>query len=99
MNDVDVARRFTRMVAIAGNYGLYKPNCLQRSMVLWAILRRHHIDAALRIGVAPPRGDAGLLFHAWLELGGEVINDSAQVTQMYRPFDSAIEAAPGAFDR
>ena len=97
-DDVEVARRFARIVTIAGSYGLHRPNCLQRSLVLWAILRRHHIDTQLRIGVAPPRGDDGVLFHAWLELGDEVVNDGPDVTDFYRPFEAAIEAAPNAFD-
>jgi hypothetical protein len=97
-DDVAVARRFDRIVNIAGSYGLHRPNCLQRSLVLWAILRRHHIDAQLRIGVAPPRGDDGILFHAWLELGNEVVNDRPDVTDEYRAFEGSIEPAPRAFD-
>ena len=96
--DFEAARRFARIVNIAGNYGLRQPNCLQRSLVLWAILRRHQVDAQLRIGVAPPQGDDGLLFHAWLELGNEVINARPDIPDLYRPFEAAIEPAPNAFD-
>ena len=96
--DLDEARRLARMVTIAGGHGLYRPNCLQRSLVLWAILRRHDIDAELRIGVAPPRGDDGILFHAWLELADTIVNDRPDIKEIYQSFEAAIDAEPSAFD-
>ena len=97
--DLAAARQAARIVTIAGNYGLMRPNCLQRSLVLWAILRRRQIDSQLRIGVAPPQGREGMAFHAWLELGGEVVNDRPDVARTYQPFDGAIDAVSAAFDR
>jgi len=97
--DLIAARQYARIVTIAGNYGLLRPNCLQRSLVLWAILRRRHIVSQLRIGVAPPRGAESMAFHAWLEMAGEVINDRSDVTTTYQPFEGAIDAVPSVFDR
>ena len=98
-DDLEEARRYGRVVAIAGGHGLVRPNCLQRSLVLWAILRRRRIDTQLRIGVSPPTGEDGIRFHAWLELAGEVVNDRSDISDLYQPFEAPIEAESSAFDR
>jgi hypothetical protein len=45
--------------------------CLQRSVVLTRLLRRRGVAADLVIGCRMPP----LAAHAWVEVGGEVIND------------------------
>ena len=99
ITDPALARPYARIVTIAGSHGIVRPNCLQRSLVLWTLLRRRAMDPELRIGVAPPSGDEGLRFHAWIELSGEVMNDRPGVAEEFQPFESAVEAAPSAFDR
>ena len=98
-DDFAEAQRYARIVTIAGGYGLHRPNCLERSLTLWAILRRHRIETQLRIGVSAPRDDQGLMFHAWIELDEQVVNDRSDIATHYRPFDSSIDPAPSAFDR
>ena len=93
------AQRWSRMVGIAGAYGIYRPNCLQRSLVLWTILRRRRFDPDLRIGVAPPNDGEGLRFHAWIEVGEEVVNDRPDIAAEFRPFADPVDASLGAFDR
>ena len=95
----EAARPWSRMVAIAGARGIYRPNCLQRSLVLWTILRRRRFDPDLRIGVAPPTADEGLRFHAWIEVEGVVVNDRPDIAAEFLPFADPVDASLGAFDR
>jgi hypothetical protein len=83
------------MVAAASRRGLCRGNCLEQSLVLWALLRERGIHAQLRVGVR--KGEGGLEAHAWVELEGVVLNDSDDVHGHYAPFDEAIstrEAEP-----
>jgi len=87
------ALRALRAVRSIELHGPTNPNCLERSMALWWILRRGGIDGELCIGA---RKDGGRFeAHAWVELGGEVLNDSAEVHQHYARFDAPIAAATG----
>ena len=66
-------------------------------MVLWWLLRRAGIAGELHIGgrKSGPRFEA----HAWVELEGKVLNDSADVHIHYARFDAPIaasEASSGA---
>lgn len=74
-------------------HGLTSPNCLERSMTLWWILRRDSVEGELRIGARKEGGRFEA--HAWVELGGEVLNDSAEVHHHYARFDAPIAAATG----
>jgi hypothetical protein len=47
--------------------------CLQRSVCLVRLLRRHGVPAQLLIGYRP----APFFSHAWVEVDGHVINDSS----------------------
>lgn len=97
--DAGAARVLVRMITIAGSFGLLRPNCLQRSLVAWTILRRRSFDPQLRIGVGPPREGPDLRFHAWIELAGEVVNDRADIATEFKPFDGAVGPGAGVFDR
>jgi hypothetical protein len=66
--------------------------CLTRSLVLWWRLRRHGHPAVLRAGVR--RAEAGIEAHAWVELGGSVLNDVADVAERFTPFDRPLAAGP-----
>lgn len=54
--------------------------CLQRSAATTLLLRRHGINAQMVIGaqVLPPRS------HAWVEVGGMVVNDKPYVQEIYQ---------------
>jgi hypothetical protein len=85
------ALRTARMVAAASREGLVKGNCLSQSLVLWFLLRRAGASPDLRIGV---QRDSDLLkAHAWVELQGTILNDSADVEQRYAPFEGDIAAS------
>jgi Transglutaminase-like superfamily len=87
----ETARRFARAVRSAELHGLTNPNCLERSMTLWWMLRREGVEGELHIGARKqgPKFEA----HAWVELGGQVLNDSADVHQHYALFDAPIAAS------
>jgi Transglutaminase-like superfamily len=74
-------------------HGPVTPNCLERSMTLWWILRREGVEGELHIGAR--KEDGAFKAHAWVELGGEILNDSANVHNHYARFDAPIAAADG----
>lgn len=78
------ARRIARMVNAAARYSPYKANCLKRSLALWWLLRRRGIDSDVRIGVRKIEGS--FQAHAWVEMGGVVVNDTPRFVQAFTPF-------------
>ncbi|HEY9851465.1 MAG TPA: lasso peptide biosynthesis B2 protein [Leptolyngbyaceae cyanobacterium] len=78
-----------RMVSIASRYGFYRPNCLQRSLVLWWLLRTQGMESDLRIGVRKRAGRFEA--HAWVEYAGKVLNDRNDIDRHFAAFSSAIE--------
>jgi hypothetical protein len=84
-------RAAARLVDAAARHGAYRAGCLPRSLTLWWLLRRRGIDGRLRIGV---RKEAGRFqAHAWVEYGGAVLNDRADVSERYAAFGRAIAPA------
>ena len=71
--------------------GPWRPNCLERSLALWWLLRLNAIDSELHIGgrVIEGRFEA----HAWVEWEGQVLNDTTDVHKHYARFDAPIAAA------
>lgn len=72
-------------------------SCLDRSFCLWWLLRRRGIATELRIGVrrsearTPTNGGAQEMeAHAWVELDGQVLNDSPNVHDRYAAFDGNV---------
>lgn len=89
----EIARNIVRAVRSAELHGPVTPNCLERSMVLWFLLRRVGIEAELHIGAR--KNGTHLEAHAWAELGGQVLNDNSDVHKHYARFDAPIAAAEG----
>jgi hypothetical protein len=58
-------------------------NCLSRSLASWWSLRRRGLAPDLRLGVSLAGGDFAA--HAWVELEGRVLNDTATGSERYRP--------------
>jgi hypothetical protein len=85
------ALRAVRAVRSVELHGPTNPNCLERSMTLWWMLRRAGIDGELHIGAR--KGGGRFEAHAWVEMGGQVLNESAEVHQHYARFDAPIAAA------
>jgi hypothetical protein len=78
-------------VAAAARHAPLDSNRLERSLLLWWLLRRRGVAAVVRIGV---RKDAGLLqAHAWIEVDGQVVADRIDVGAHFTPFGRAIVPA------
>lgn len=56
--------------------------CLPRSLVLWHLLHRSGVAAEIHFGVNVPR-KGELSAHAWVEVDGRPVNDSADVDRRY----------------
>ena len=83
------AERLARLVDIASRHGAWRATCLPRSLVLCSLLHRGGHRAELRIGVRKgANGEAGVRAHAWVELGGRVINDRLSVVDDYAAYES-----------
>jgi len=71
----------------------YQSRCLLESLALWHLLRRRGHGAELYLGARTLLGP--LEAHAWVELDGRVLNDEANVRDIYEPFELAsIKARP-----
>ena len=77
-----------RMQEAAARNLFFHANCLEQSLVLWWLLRRRGIDAALRIGARKEsdRFEA----HAWVELDSQVLNDASAEHRHFVPFERPI---------
>lgn len=87
-SDQESALVIARMEAAAARNVLFRPNCLEQSLVLWWLLRRRGVAADLRIGarVDSDRFEA----HAWVEFGSQVLNDSSAEHRHFVPFEKPI---------
>jgi hypothetical protein len=85
------ARRIARAVRSAEMHGVMNPLCLERSLVLWWMLRAHGIDSELHVGGR--KVDSRFEAHAWVELHGHVLNDSLGVHAGYARFEAPLAAA------
>lgn len=84
------ALRVLRAVRSAELHGPAHPNCLERSLTLWWLLRRAGVEGELHIGAR--KQGARFEAHAWVELNGQVLNDGAEVHAHYARFDAPLAA-------
>jgi len=68
----------------------FQANCLDRSLALWWMLRLGGIPADLHIGGR--KSGKNFEAHAWVECGGQVLNDDADVHKHYARFDAPVAA-------
>ncbi len=81
----DEVQAIRTAVEIAARHTPVRPTCLTRSVTLWWLLGRRGIESTVRIGV---RAVDGLLeAHAWVERGGQVVNDRKDVGEEFAAFD------------
>jgi hypothetical protein len=92
--DLDAAHKVAWLVNQVARLGLWRANCLQRSVVLWWLLLRRGIPTEIRIGVrrrpGSPVGSRSLDFHAWVECSSIVLNDRPDIRTLFATFDRAI---------
>ncbi|MEX1135091.1 MAG: lasso peptide biosynthesis B2 protein [Acidimicrobiia bacterium] len=87
--------RLTELVSKVAKRLPWKANCLERSLTLAWLLRRRGHAPSLRIGVRRATGE--LLFHAWIELDGLVLNDAPDVADNFTPFSGETPPPTAAF--
>jgi hypothetical protein len=75
------AREISGIVSIAAQHGMFKATCLRRSILVWWLLLRKGIPSRICFGVSML--NQRLEAHAWVELEGIIINDSADVRDRY----------------
>lgn len=83
--------RLASLVGAASRHHLWPMTCLPRSLALQTLLRRHGIEADLRIGVR--REDGELRAHAWIEQAGSPLGEPADVELRFQPL-AAGRSAP-----
>ena len=87
------ARALARAVHRASRYGMTRPYCLVRAIALLRLLHAEDIPGVLRVGV---RRDAGaLLAHAWVELDGVTLGESASEAARYVALPGMALLEPG----
>jgi len=82
------AQTVARMIDIAAAHGIYRANCLTRSLLLMLALKKRNIPCRLMIGANEQKNIEGNDFsaHAWVESGGKVLNDKSDVSQRFKAF-------------
>ena len=86
LDQLDRARRVARAVDLAALYGPYRANCLKRSLVLCRQLHKRKLPGQLRLGASRPGGEFSA--HAWVEVGGNVINDQPEIPARFAVLDT-----------
>jgi hypothetical protein len=81
-----------RMMRAAVRYSLVQFTCLEESLTLWFLLREQGIPACLRIGVR--KGIEEFEAHAWVEYGGEALNQLETLHHHYAAFDQELLEPP-----
>jgi hypothetical protein len=77
-----------RMVNIAANHVPWRVSCLERSLLLWWLLKRRGIAGDLKIGVRFA-GEA-LDAHAWVECDGVPVNDTPDNVAAFAAFAGPV---------
>ena len=75
--------RSTYLMELASHYHMLRPSCLEKALVLYAVLRRQGITADLAIGTMKKNGQ--FKAHAWVKYQGRVIlgNYEEPYTQLF----------------
>jgi hypothetical protein len=81
-----------RMVRAAVRYSLSQYTCLEESLTLWYLLRKQGIPACLRIGVR--KENEKFEAHAWVEYGGEALNQDEAMHRHYAAFEEDLPEPP-----
>lgn len=76
------------MVQAAAEYGIGRPTCLERSLVLWWLLGRQGIPAQMRIGARKVQGKFEA--HAWVECGGLNVGEPVEPHRHFEAFQTAF---------
>ena len=84
-DDLSRAQLISRAVAIAGNHGLFKANCLKQSLLLWWLLARRGIPSELKLGTQKIPQDT-FSAHAWVEYNGVALGNFSELQSQFLVF-------------
>ncbi|MEW5828586.1 MAG: lasso peptide biosynthesis B2 protein [Chloroflexota bacterium] len=82
-----LAQRTGRLLGLAARGHFLPMTCLVRALALYRLLERRGIPSRLRIGAA--RAGGGMRAHAWVEVEGRAVGESAGATERFAVFESA----------
>jgi len=80
--------RLAQLVATASRHHLVSSHCLQRALVLEALLGEHGQPAELRIGVRRSKGS--LEAHAWVEISGQPLAEPETIGERFFTLTGAL---------
>ncbi|HEX6250792.1 MAG TPA: lasso peptide biosynthesis B2 protein [Gemmatimonadaceae bacterium] len=83
------AHRTAALLNAVARYGLMRPNCLHRSLVLNCILSAQGIASEIRYGVR--RRDGKFEAHAWVEHNGQPLMEPGDLHREYQPLRAVRE--------
>lgn len=69
-------------VTRAARYGVFRPQCLVRSLAIQRMLRSRGVDTG-RLNIGVRMQDGSFQAHAWVELNGAVIGDTLKHVQTF----------------
>ncbi|HEY6230064.1 MAG TPA: lasso peptide biosynthesis B2 protein [Pyrinomonadaceae bacterium] len=79
-----LAAVIARMVKTGAERRIVNANCLQQTLVLWFLLRRHGIESDICFGARKQAG--AVQAHAWVEFFGKALNEDQEVCRHFSPF-------------
>ncbi|HJX26490.1 MAG TPA: lasso peptide biosynthesis B2 protein [Thermoanaerobaculia bacterium] len=82
------AERLARLVRTAARCQPWKVSCLERSLVLQAILSGSGSPPQLKIGVR--RDGEALQAHAWVEIEGRPVGEAPDISEHFQPFSQPL---------
>jgi len=80
--------RLARLVDAAARRHFWTARCLERSLVLQALLTRGDLRPDLRIGVH--RDGESLRAHAWIEVAGRPVGEAQGIAGRFLPFPGVV---------
>lgn len=87
------ARRLGRIVNFAVSRSVGPENCLVRSLMLAKFLDKQGIPCCIRLGTL--KSQPFSVAHAWVEVGGEVANDTAENIARFAEFRPRTNLSDG----
>ena len=88
----DSVYKTNRMIHAAVRHSPLRYTCLEESLCLWHLLRKQGISSQLRIGVRKTEGKFEA--HAWVEYGGEAVNQPEASHLHYAAFEKEFSEPP-----
>jgi len=92
-DELSAAKRLTAIIDTAERYTHLQWSCLERSLVLWCLLRNRSLAVTLHLGAR--KVDGQFEAHAWVEYFGIVLNDPGGTYEDFSRFGSSCPESRG----